>query len=137
KKCAVLTDGDLKPSDAGSEEEGEFPHIEELKEYENNFVQIFHCVTTFERAIAIPDNLLVFSKSAMELGAPHVSKDLKDCYDGRADLTSDKKNQARDKVLSTANRFGKARFAQVTSKYVEDAGGLPSYIKEAVEWVME
>lgn len=137
KRCAVLTDGDLKPSDADSEEDGEFPRIEELKEHENDFVEVFHCKTTFERAIALPNNLMMFSKTAEELGAPNVSEDLKDYYDRRADLTDKEKELARKKVLNTAKRFGKARFAQVASKYVGDAERLPSYIKKAVEWVIE
>jgi len=137
KRCAVLTDGDLKPSDADGQEDVEFPRIEDLKEHENDFVKVFHCKTTFERAIALPNNLMVFSKAAEEFGAPNVSADLKDYYDRRADLTDEEKKQARKKVLNTAKRFGKARFAQVASKYVGDAERLPSYIKKAVKWVIE
>lgn len=137
KRCAVLTDGDLKPSDADGQEDVEFPRIEDLKEHENDFVKVFHCKTTFERAIALPNNLMVFSKAAEEFGAPNVSADLKDYYDRRADLTDEEKERARKKVLNTAKRFGKARFAQVASKYVGDAERLPSYIKKAVKWVIE
>jgi len=137
KKCAVLTDGDLKPSDADSDQEDGFPRIDDLKKDENDFVRVFHCKTTFERAIAIPGNLMVFSKAAAELGAPNVSSDLEDYYDRRADLEDAEKTEARDKVLNTAKRFGKARFAQVASKYVEDAEGLPNYIKNAINWVIK
>lgn len=137
KRCAVLTDGDLKPSDADGQEDVEFPRIEDLKEHENDFVKVFHYKTTFERAIALPNNLMVFSKAAEEFGAPNVSADLKDYYDRRADLTDEEKERARKKVLNTAKRFGKARFAQVASKYVGDAERLPSYIKKAVKWVIE
>ena len=66
-----------------------------------------------------------------------MSVDLKDYYDRRADLDDVEKKQARKKVLNTAKRFGKARFAQVASKYVGDAEGLPSYIKNAVKWVIK
>ena len=136
KKCAVLTDGDLKPSDADGDHD-DFPRIDDLKEDENDFVRVFHCQTTFERAIAIPRNLMVFSKAAAELGAPNVSADLEDYYDRRADLEDGEKNQARNKVLSTAKRFGKARFAQVASKHVADAEVLPRYIKNAINWIIE
>jgi hypothetical protein len=104
-----LTDGDLKPSDADREENVEFPRIEDLKKYENNFVRVFHCKTTFEWAMALANNLMVFSKAAEELGASNVSGDLKDYYDRRADLKNNEKKQAMDKVLNTAKRFGKAR----------------------------
>jgi len=103
RKCAVLTDGDLKPSDADTEEDVEFPRIEDLKEYVNEFVEVFHCKTTFERAIALPSNLMVFSKAAEELGAPKVSGDLKGYYDRRADLEEDDKKRAGKKVLNTAS----------------------------------
>ncbi len=137
KKCVVLTDGDLKPSDADSGKDDEFPHIEDLKKHENTFIKVFHCKTTFERAIALPKNLIMFSKAAEELGALQVSSDLKDCHGRHTNLNDEEKKQAKDKVLNTAKRFGKARFAQVTSKYAKDAEGLPSYIKSAIRWITE
>lgn len=137
KKCAVLTDGDLKPSDADREEDGKFPRIDDLKEYENDFVKVFHCKNTFERAIALPKNLKMFSKAAVELGASIVSSDLNDYYDRREDLKVDEKKKASIKVLKTAERFGKARFAQVASKHIKDAEELPNYIRDAVHWVIE
>ncbi len=137
KKCAVLTDGDLKPSDADNGEDVEFPRIKDLKELENDFVEVFHCKTTFERAIALPDNLMVFSKAAEELGASQVSRELKGYYDRNVDLNNDERKQAMNKVLNTAKRFGKARFAQVASKYAEYAEELPIYIKKAVNWIIE
>jgi putative ATP-dependent endonuclease of the OLD family len=137
KKCAVLTDGDLKPSDADSDHEHEFPRVDDLKEHENDFVQVFHCATTFERAVASPRNLMLFSTTAAELGAPRVSADLEDYYDRRAELETEEKRLARDKVLNTAKRFGKARFAQIASKHISDAEVVPPYIRDAINWIME
>ena len=45
-------------------------------------------------------------------------------------------NPGRDSVLRTAKRFGKARFAQVTSKHVGSATSIPDYIRRALEWLM-
>lgn len=136
KKCAVITDGDLKPSDASEIDEAVLPRIDDLKKHESDFIRIFNCKTTFERAIALPANLKVFSKAAKELGATTLSAQLHDFYNRRIELTDDEKKQARSKVLNTANRFGKARFAQIASKYAVHAEVLPSYIKKAIEWII-
>ncbi|GAI23554.1 unnamed protein product, partial [marine sediment metagenome] len=87
-------------------------------------------------AIALPKNLKVFSKAAKELGATNVSTQLNDFYNRRIELTEDEKNQASSKVLNTAKRFGKARFAQIASKYAVHAEVLPSYIRKAIEWII-
>jgi len=43
----------------------------------------------------------------------------------------------REKVLNSAERCGKARFAQIASKYVYRATDVPAYIRLAVEWLVE
>src|ERR1700730_12243201 len=55
KRCAIVTDGDLKPSDADPNIEGEdeLPEMPDLKELENDYVKVFACQTTFERAITL------------------------------------------------------------------------------------
>jgi putative ATP-dependent endonuclease of OLD family len=136
KKCAVITDGDLVPSDASEIDEAVLPRLDDLKKHESDFIRIFNCKTTFEQAIALPGNLKVFANAVKELGANTISEQLHDFYNRRAELTDDEKNQARDKVLNTANRFGKARFAQIASKYAAHAEVLPSYIKNAIEWII-
>jgi len=136
KKCAVITDGDLKPSDATGTGEDEFPRIEDLKQHESDLIRIFNCTTTFERAIALPQNLKVFAEAAKELGATTVSTQLNDFYDRGKKLTKGEQTQARNKVLNTAKRFGKARFAQIASKYAVHAEVLPGYIREAIEWII-
>ena len=41
----------------------------------------------------------------------------------------------RESVLSTAKRFGKARFAQIASRHIQMATVIPKYIAEAAEWL--
>jgi len=140
KKCVVITDGDLKPSDATESidfNKEDFPRIKDLSKHENEFVKIFYCKTTFERHIAMPENLMMFAKAAKEIGATEISKSLKAMYNNRKNLTEVDKISASDKVLNTAKRFGKARFAQIVSKHCEHACDLPSYISEAVKWITE
>ena len=110
--------------------------MDDLKEYENDFVKIAHCKTTFERALAMHRNLKMFSKAAIELPAPRIGSTLLSLYE-KTELTTEEKKMARDKVLSTAVRFGKARFAQVTSKYVKHAEVLPKYIVDGLRWIVE
>jgi len=66
KKCAVVADGDLVPSDANPtatiEEDGGgdaavAPAIHELDVAENEFVQTFQCETTFERELTMEGTL--------------------------------------------------------------------------------
>jgi putative ATP-dependent endonuclease of the OLD family len=42
----------------------------------------------------------------------------------------------RSTVLNTAKRFGKARFAQKASKYVDLAEEIPAYIRDAINWLI-
>jgi putative ATP-dependent endonuclease of the OLD family len=146
KKCAVITDGDLVPSDFsdGGEDDdpteetiADFPRIEDLKKLENSFVKVFSCKTTFERALALPDNLKMFASVAAELHAPRISKRLKELYEKHNDTGLDNREntQGRDKVLRSAKRFGKARFAQVACRHVEQAEKLPKYLVDAIEWL--
>lgn len=137
KKCAVLTDGDLQPSDAEKVEKMEFPRVDDLKVHESDFIKVFHCETTFEHAIAEPANLKAYAKAAEELGAHNVSAELMSYFEQKGELKEAQRNESREKVLNTSRRFGKARFAQVASKYVDDIEILPRYIEEAVVWVTE
>jgi putative ATP-dependent endonuclease of OLD family len=51
KKCAIIADGDLKPSDAtpGIEGEGELLSLPDLQALEGDYVHVFACQTTFEQ----------------------------------------------------------------------------------------
>jgi putative ATP-dependent endonuclease of OLD family len=135
RKCAVLTDGDLKPSDARDYEDSPGGSRETLQPYENEFVKVYACSTTFERAVAKHGNLAMFSAAARELGASGVAKKL-DELGGQGELAKGDRSEARDLVLRTALRLGKARFAQVAARHADLAKEMPKYIQDAVNWVL-
>jgi putative ATP-dependent endonuclease of OLD family len=141
KKCAVLTDGDLSPSDADpsiAAEEGEddpTPSRQDLDSLRGPYVEIFTCESTFERELTLHGTLGMLEAATQEIGAPRLAATLK-----RLKEESDAGNQsdlsaAKNRVLRTAKRFGKARYAQVVSKHVTKAKAIPDYIRSAVEWL--
>jgi putative ATP-dependent endonuclease of OLD family len=65
-----------------------------------------------------------------ELGAPRIAAKLDLAY--VIDMVDD---SLKTRVLSTAKRFGKARFAQLAGRHVAEATELPGYIKSAVDWL--
>ena len=142
KKCAIITDGDLKPSDADPQLEGEDDLREppDLAALENDFVRAFACKTTFERALASEGNFEMFARAADDVGATTVAQRLRDgtlalaeAHDGHARKAI--LNPLRKAVLNTAKRFGKARFAQIATRHVEAAEAIPKYIVDAVNWL--
>lgn len=144
KKCAIVTDGDLVPSDADPALEGEdqLPPPPDLEELEGDFVKVFACKTTFERAVTLPGNMEMFAAAAEDIGAPIIARKLRVWAEQlEQDLDRDGRkvvlSEARKSVLNTAKRFGKSRFAQVASRYVETASQLPEYIGEALDWLIE
>ncbi|MEH2592985.1 ATP-dependent nuclease [Bradyrhizobium sp. AZCC 1721] len=146
KKCAIVGDGDLKPSDAvlsGDDGEDDLPPPPDLKSLESDHVRAFVCQTTFERAITMTGTLPMFIAAAEELGLPGVKSKLKK---GLKALQADGLGQEakfeildplRATVLSTAKRVGKARFAQIAARHTEKATALPKYLKDAVAWLGE
>jgi len=143
KKCAIIADGDLKPSDSEDVDfdEDTLPSPPDLDSLSGKFVGVFRCKTTFERALTTQGLLLCLSFAAEECGAPKVAKKLKKGYEaiknGKVDNDEKQKllSDLREMVLATAKRLGKARFAQVISKHIEFAESVPKYIKEAIEWL--
>ena len=145
KKCAIIADGDLQPSNlppAGADED-QPPEPPSLKALASDFIGVFQCTTTFERALTIPGMLPVLITAAGECGAILAEKKLRK---GLKQLSSDKLGDDEKKsvlkdlgstVLNTARRFGKARFAQVASKHAHLAEGMPKYIRDAVKWLIE
>jgi putative ATP-dependent endonuclease of OLD family len=70
-----------------------------------------------------------------EIGAPRLANTLRQLQEQitageQPDLT-----QAKDRVLRTAKRFGKARYAQVISKHATSARAVPDYLRNALEWL--
>ena len=140
KKCAIIADGDLKASDAEGidEDDGDEISKPDLKELQNDYVKVFSCKTTFERALTRQGTLLMLAKAAKELGLSNVAKRIAKYYtDLSAKEDTEKLKEVRDLVLRTAKRVGKARFAQVSSKHVELAEVVPDYIRKAIEWLIK
>ncbi|MGH7847647.1 MAG: ATP-dependent nuclease [Candidatus Binatia bacterium] len=145
KKCAIITDGDLKPSDAIPSLDGEddLPAPPNLKTFENEYVRVFACTTTFERALTMQGTLEMFALAADDIGAPTVARRLRK---GTKELANEhlKREERQDilpplraAVLNTAMRFGKARFAQIAARHVDTATSIPKYLSDAVKWLTE
>lgn len=136
KKCAIVADGDLKPSD--SDPDAIDPDLDglplptpALESLRNAYVEVFQSATTFEPELTLRGNLTMLGRTAAEFGAPRVSQKLLNA------ATADAPNLIAlgATVLNTAKRFGKARFAQVASRHVAAATDLPDYIRRAIEWL--
>ncbi len=144
KKCAIITDGDLMPSDANPDLEGEddLPAPLDLKELENDYIRVFACKTTLERALTLDGTLEMLSQAADDIGAPTIAKRLrkgiKDLADDGLDIGERQKILAplRESVLNTAKRFGKARFAQIAARHVDKATRIPKYLADAAKWLI-
>jgi len=148
KRCAIVTDGDLAPSDASNagedDPEGDSPSLlqrSDLDEFENEYLRVFSCETTFERTLAMPGMLIPLENACRELSASRIQVKIKTAriaVDGaRTEAARARALRGLDSaILSTAKRIGKARFAQVVSKHATSATDLPQYIREAVNWLM-
>ncbi|MEQ1492241.1 MAG: TOPRIM nucleotidyl transferase/hydrolase domain-containing protein, partial [Terricaulis sp.] len=145
KKCAIIADGDLKPGDAYEELAGddEIPAPPDLKSLENDYVRVFANKTTFERALVWEGTLEMFARAADDIGAPIVAGRLRAAAATLADEELDDNQQTaileplRNSVLSTAKRFGKARFAQVAARHADQATVIPKYLDDAIKWLTE
>lgn len=144
KKCAIIADGDQTPSDSNPNLAGEdaLPTPPDLSILQNDYVRVFTCATTLERAVTDAGTLEMLARTADEIGAPAVAARLRR---GIADLANETDSAARQgilnplrtSVLKTAKRFGKARFAQIASRHVDVATSIPKYIADAAEWLIE
>lgn len=141
KKCAILTDGDLSPSDADpdilaeEDESDPTPSRQELDALRGQYVEIFTCISTFERELTLQGTLGVLEVATREIGAPRLATTLQQLKESFAAGNQPDLTAAKDGVLRTAKRFGKARYAQVISKHVSNASAIPDYIRNAVEWL--
>lgn len=144
KKCAIIADGDMQASDAIPELEGEdeLPPPPDLAALETDYVHVFACKTTLERALTCEGTLEMFARAAADIGAPKVAKHLRQGAERLAsDVTSEQREAIlqplRSLVLSTAKRFGKARFAQMAARHVDQATTMPRYLANAAKWLSE
>jgi putative ATP-dependent endonuclease of OLD family len=144
KKCAIIADGDLKPSDADQSIEGEdsLPDVPDLETLENEYVRVFKCQTTFERALTMPGTLEMLARTAQDIGAPIIASRLRNGAVALAEMQDqnerrDLLNSLRESVLNTAKRFGKARFAQIASRHADAATEVPDYIARAAVWLVD
>lgn len=129
KRCAVVGDADLEDPE---DDDDDTPPDYDLADLEGPYVKAFLGTTTFERELVLSQNLSMFIGAAKDLKAPKLVDALE-----LADVIGDADADLKDKVLRTAKRFGKGRFAQTCARHIPAGAILPDYIKEAVEWLME
>jgi putative ATP-dependent endonuclease of the OLD family len=132
KKCAIVADADIPPPPPGAVplNEDVAPN-ENLAALQGQYVQVFVGATTFEREITLVGNLQMLASAAGDVGAPRIQQRLQaNVPIGLVD------ESLRASVLNTAIRFGKARFAQTCVRHVGEAGALPQYIHNAVNWLL-
>lgn len=129
KACAIVGDADQEVEAVDPDDDVPMPS--NLGALVGPFVRVFLGATTFERELTTSGNLKMLASAANELGAPRLKRTLEvqDLIGG------DVPDDLKVKVLRTAKRFGKGRFAQVTARHIAEAGDLPPYIFEAVEWL--
>jgi putative ATP-dependent endonuclease of OLD family len=138
KKCAIVSDGDANPQSLGAVAEDTAVPVPALQPLENEFVKAFCCPVTFERALTLPGTLPMLIATISECQYPETLADLQTgaANLAKADAASSTLAALREKILSSAIRCGKARFAQIASRYSDHVTDLPTYIREAVNWLM-
>lgn len=139
KKCAIVTDGDLTPSDSDpalTDEEGEnVTARQDLGALVGPYLRVFTCQTTFERELAMPGNFGMLQAAATEVGATRVAAQLGAIQAQIATGAQPALLDIQSRVLNTAKKCGKARFAQVASRHVASATAMPTYIRDALTWL--
>ena len=143
KKCAIVCDGDQEPEEVP---DGIFQD-DILQEYfldveEDDLVQVYQCPVTFERAITIQGTLEMLLEAVSECGHTIRKTKLQSGIEALAKETDDeRKNEILTSmgeiVLDSAKAASKGRFAQIVSKHAGKATAVPTYIKEAVNWLLE
>lgn len=127
KRCAIVADADRVPSTIDPDDDIVLP--EDLLSLQNEFVHAFVGATTFEREITLDGNTGMLAAAAGDVGAPRIKASLE-----RA-ATYGVTEEVKARVLRTAIRFGKARFAQAAARNVNKANCLPPYVEQAVNWL--
>lgn len=142
KKCAVVADADLTPSDADDtfDVAVNAPNLQALA---SEYVHVFAGATTFEIELVSESSLPMFIETTRALGAPQVTAGLEQGLinlqaPGLEDVErAALKLELGQSVLRSAKRFGKARFAQVAARHAGLCTELPAYIDSAVDWLLE
>jgi putative ATP-dependent endonuclease of OLD family len=127
KRCAIVADADRTPGTTEPDDDVVPP--EDLIVLENDFVRAFVGATTFEREITLDENAGMLAAAARDVGAPRIAADLDEA------TIFGVTEELKRKVLRTAVRFGKARFAQAAARHVTETNRLPPYIEQAVNWL--
>lgn len=142
KRCAIVADADLAPSDADDSFDID-EDAADLAALRGLYVEVFAGATTFERELVSEDTLPMFIAALKDLGATRTVKSLEEAY---AELSNDIFGDADTDqiladaggiVLAAAKRFGKARFAQVAARHADKCNGLPDYIDQAIDWLSQ
>ncbi|MEM6819883.1 MAG: AAA family ATPase [Pseudomonadota bacterium] len=142
KKCAIVADADLRPSDADDSFDPS-EHAPQLVDLRSDHVEIFVGPTTFERELVSAATLPMLIKATVSLGAPRITARLNAGFEALQEGTLNEEAQSAllqelgTSVLNTAKRFGKARFAQVAARYASDSAGMPDYIWNAYNWLSQ
>jgi putative ATP-dependent endonuclease of OLD family len=142
RKCAIVTDGDLTPSDAdaGQPLDGEDPAPtyarQDLDAFVSDNLRVFMSDTTFERELTVAGNLTMLEAAAREIGAVRTANAIQAANVAGA-VPAPMLIRLKDRILRTAKTFGKARFAQTVSKHTALATAVPPYIEEALLWLTD
>ena len=132
KRCAIVCDADNPPAEDHLDDDDDVPPPPNIEELQGDYVKAFLGDSTFEIELAHPDNLPLLIKTVKALGAPKI----KAALEAQELLGGPIPVALKKRVLSTAKRFGKARFAQVAARYVDEDCHVPSYIERAISWLL-
>lgn len=133
KPCAIVGDADVDPAEiAVLGDDEDWPDKRDLTGLENDYVKTFLGASTFEIELVHPSNLPLLIQVTKELGAPKITAALQKQFLLGGEIPVALKRR----VLSTAKRFGKARFAQVAARYVNEHCYVPAYIDRAIAWLL-
>jgi putative ATP-dependent endonuclease of OLD family len=142
RRCAILADGDI-PEDVRLREDEALPAGEhDLGALESNFVRVFACRTTFERAITCQDSLPIIIHATEEMGAVAALAAARRAEEHFRDVSSTAASQAaamhrlREAVLNVAKSRSKGRFAQVLARHAHRAPFVPEYARRAIEYLV-
>lgn len=123
KVCAIVTDGD--PDEKGV--------LRATKHLENQFVRVFQSYSTFEIELTLPGNLLALSQTMNDFAKPRVAAKLLQL----SKIDNPNLTEVKKSVLNAAEDVGKARFAQVLSRHSKLLSDIPTYLKNAINWITD